>query len=384
MRRDRRLRAYVGVVLLTAGVVALLGVGSGPSWTLRLGYVGVASAWLVVGGLVLERLPGHAIGRVMLGFGTMMAAYVVSDVLIARDPTAPIAAVLAWLVGQLDGPLFLAVALLFLFFPTGLPPSPRWRILVWVDVIMAIGVTIGSAFRPGPFAYYPAIVNPFAIEGFSLLGIWEPAYLLLVGSVAISALSIIGRWRTGGPVERAQLKWVAAAAAVVAITMAAYAILFGPGRYNDIADLSVGLAFGSFAAAIGIAILRYRLFEIDRIVSRTIAYLVVTAALLASYAGVILLLQGPLGSMTGGETIPVAISTLVVAALFQPLRRRVQSLVDRRFDRARFDAERASSAFAERLREQVDIDAVTSDLRATVDAALRPTAMTLWVRRADA
>ena len=172
------------------------------------------------------------------------------------------------------------------------------------------------------------------------------------------------------------------AAVLVALAMGGYAFLVGPGKFNDIADLALGVAFGFFPIAIGIAILRYRLFEIDRLVSRTIAYVAITAVLLVAYTGAILVLQGPLGSVTGGDTIPVAVSTLVVAALFQPLRRRIQSVVDRRFDRARFDAERMSAAFAERLRADVDIESVTADLRTTVQAAVRPTHQELWIRRA--
>ncbi len=165
--------------------------------------------------------------------------------------------------------------------------------------------------------------------------------------------------------------------------MAGYAFVFGPGTFNEVADLAVGFAFAFFPIAIGIAILRYRLFEIDRLVSRTIAYGVISAILVSVYGSVILLLQGPLGSVTGGDTIPVAISTLVAAALFQPLRRRVQSVVDRRFDRARFDSEQTSAAFAERLRGDVDIESVTRDLGATVQGALRPTRQGLWIRAAE-
>jgi hypothetical protein len=203
---------------------------------------------------------------------------------------------------------------------------------------------------------------------------------LLIGSVVLSALSLIGRWRRGGPLERAQLKWVAAAAVLVAMAMGGYAFLIGPGKFNDIADLTMAFAFGFFPIAIGVAILRYRLFEIDRLVSRTIAYGVISAILVSVYGGVVLLLQGPLGSVIGGDTIPVAVSTLVVAALFQPLRRGVQSVVDRRFDRARFDAEQTSAAFAERLRGDVDIESVTRDLGTTVHGALRPTHQGLWIR----
>jgi hypothetical protein len=375
------LRILVGGLLLVSLAATVVGLGHGPASITRLMYVAVTGIWLAVSLLISERLPRHPIGRVMLGFGGLMAFYLFWDVVIALATGDPFVAVVAWVVSLLDGPLFLLVALLFLLFPTGRPPSPRWHAVVWFDLLSAAAVALGSAFKPGPFAYYAHISNPFAIPDFPAIALWEPAYLLLIGSVVVSAFSLIGRWRRGGLLERAQLKWVAAAAVLVALAMGGYAFLIGPGKFNDLADLTLGLAFGFFPIAIGIAILRYRLFEIDRIVSRTIAYGAMSAILVAVYGGAILLLQGPLGSVTGGDTIPVAISTLIVAALFQPLRRRVQSLVDRRFDRARFDSEQTSAAFAERLRADVDIESVTTDLRSTVHAALRPTRQGLWIRK---
>ena len=150
-------------------------------------------------------------------------------------------------------------------------------------------------------------------------------------------------------------------------------------------DLTVGLtiAVSVIPVSIGIAMLRYRLYELDRLVSRTIAYAVVTGLLVATYAGLILLLEGPLGSAAGGETIPVALSTLAVAALFAPVRRWVQRVVDRRFDRARYDAERTALAFSERLRDEVDLSTVTTDLHSTVRLAMAPTAMHVWLREAE-
>ena len=130
--------------------------------------------------------------------------------------------------------------------------------------------------------------------------------------------------------------------------------------------------------------LHYRLYELDRLVSRTIAYAVVTGLLLATYAGLILVLEGPLGTAAGGETLPVALSTLAVAALFTPVRRRVQRVVDRRFDRARYDAEGTAAAFSERLRDEVDLATVTADLDATVRTAIAPATMLVWLREGRA
>ncbi len=376
------LRVLVGGLSAATLVACVVGLGHGPGSATRLMYAGVAAIWLAVALTIIERLPGHRVGHVLLAFGGLMGFYIFWDVVISLTMGDPSVAVVAWVISLMDGPLFLLIAMLFLVFPTGRTPSRRWRIVMWFDVLAAVGVVIGSAFKPGPFAYYGQISNPFAIPGFPAIALWEPAYLALIGSVVLSALSLIARWRRGGSLERAQLKWVAVAAAFVAAAMGGYAALVGPGKFNDIADLLLGLSFGFFPIAIGIAILRYRLFEIDRLVSRTIAYLVITAVLAAAYAAAILVLQGPVGSIAGGDTIPVAVSTLVVAALFQPLRRRVQAVVDRRFDRARFDAEQTTAAFAERLRADVDIESVTRDLGTTVQGVLRPTRQGLWIRKA--
>ena len=196
------LRIVVGSVLVLTLLAAVVGVGHGPGSTTRLMYAGVAATWLAVALAIGERLPGHRIGRVMLAFGGLMAFYIFWDVVIAMPIGEPSVAVVAWVISLLDGPLFLLTALLFLFFPTGRPPSPRWRAVVWFDVLAAGAVALGSAFKPGPFAYYATISNPFAIADFPGIALWEPAYLLLIASVVVSALSLIGRWRGAGQLER--------------------------------------------------------------------------------------------------------------------------------------------------------------------------------------
>ena len=195
------------------------------------------------------------------------------------------------------------------------------------------------------------------------------------------------RWcgATARPVTRSTIKirWFAFAAGLAGPVFALYVISYLLGLPD--VDQSFREHRGprselAMPVAAGIAILRYRLYEIDRIISRTISYGVVTSLLVGAYALAILVLQGPLASLTGGQTIAVALSTLVAAALFQPLRVRVQRAVDRRFDRARFDAERTSASFAERLRVEVDIDAVTDDLRDTVRRSIKPAGLGLWLR----
>jgi hypothetical protein len=198
--------------------------------------------------------------------------------------------------------------------------------------------------------------------------------LLVLGAVALAV-----RWRRGTPIERAQIKWLVAATAFLVVAEVINVVTFRADQLNAVTVIATSAAIALIPIAIGIAILRYRLFEIDRLVSRTIAYTAVTAVLLAVFVGIILLLQTVLEPYTQGQTIAVAASTLVVFALFQPVRRRVQHAVDRRFDRARIDADQTSSDFAERLRHEVDIETVTSDLRGTVRAAIKPTGVSLWV-----
>jgi hypothetical protein len=380
MHANWPLRVIAALAIVATGVASVASLltrteGSWPPvWT------AVVAAYLAVGVLIVERRRGNPVGLILLAMGFLIATYAAADVVIQRPDASASAAYLAWLVSLMDAPLFAMVAYLFLLFPDGHLPSPRWR---WVGLAVLVFGSIsmiGTAVIPGPFPFYPEFDNPFGIAGTWVTGIMSVFYLLTIACVGAAVLSLIGRWRTGGPVERAQLKWVTTAAVLIAAVMVAYAILFGPRNFNDIADLAVGVALGFFPIAIGIAILRYRLFEIDRLVSRTIGYVVITALLVGAYASVILLLQGPLGAITGGETVSVALSTLVAAALFQPLRRRVQAIVDRRFDRARFDAERTTAAFSERLRGEVDIAALAADLDATVHASLKPRAVGLWIR----
>ena len=244
---------------------------------------------------------------------------------------------------------------------------------------MQLGTVIGYA-TPVP------VHNPIAL--LPDLPIWrvitsETVGLPILVMVVPAAISLVVRTRRSRGIERQQLRWIASAISFVVLAVAAgFAIgSLVPGSYNNgLAWMPATVAFPTVPIAVGIAVLRYRLFEIDRIISRTISYGAVTAALVAVYAGVILLLQAPLGAVTGGETVAVAASTLVAAALFQPLRRRIQVAVDRRFNRARYDAERTAAAFAAEVRDEVDPSHAQSALLAAVDSAIRPQGVAVWIR----
>jgi hypothetical protein len=203
--------------------------------------------------------------------------------------------------------------------------------------------------------------------------------LALIVAMALAVVAIAVRWRRGSHVERSQLKWLFAALIVAGLL---FPLTFG-GSAVDAPSVLTNLSVGSdllIPVAIGIAILRYRLYDIDRLVSRTVSWAVVTGVLVAVFAGVVVALQAALAGATQGETLAVAASTLVAFALFQPVRRRVQSAVDHRFDRARYDAQRTVDAFAEHLRNEVDLATLRTALIATADDAVRPVSTTVWLR----
>ena len=244
-----------------------------------------------------------------------------------------------------------------------------------------------ASFRPGPieFGWIEPVDNPLGMSGLRFLagdGSFNIMFLAYATAVVLATVGIVRRYRRGGPVVRAQIRWVAAAIATPMVLVVLLALSSGNDTINSVAWSAWIVSLVLPPIAIGVSIRRYHLYEIDRIVSRTIAYVVITAVLVCAYALSVVVIQGPLGTVTGGETISVALSTLVVAALFQPVRRRVQAIVDRRFDRARIDADRTTSAFSERLRDEVDIETVTTDLRETVRATVRPDRLGVWLREA--
>ena len=242
---------------------------------------------------------------------------------------------------------------------------------------------------PEIFAGYPVsawVRNPAAL--LPDLSIWRvitpgtvifPVLILMIAG----AVSLVVRVRRAGGTERQQLRWIAASFAVLMSAVVSGLVIgtLVPGSGDSgLAWIPAMVAFPTVPIAIGIAVLRYRLYDIDRIISRTISYGVVSAMLVAVYAGLVLVLQGPLGAITGGDTVAVAASTLAAAALFQPVRRRTQAAVDHRFNRARYDAERTIDALAARLRDEMDLPIVRSAVVDAVALSVEPTAASLWLR----
>ena len=365
------------------GVVMLA--DSAADFTAIVMFSAATASAVLVGLLLIVRAPGNRIGPLLLATGGLLAtAYGLSSYeLTGATETPPRAG--AALAGQISHVLFvlpivIALVVIPLVFPGGHLISKRWRPILWLLILALVARSI--AILVGP-SMVDELENPLHVAALEPLAAWLGAFASATSVIGFggAAAAVWVRYRHGDLIQRQQVKWLLAVAGLAAIFFPVAFIV----PVQELANVAFILGVGTLVAlpmAIAVAILRYHLYEIDRIISRTVAYLLITALLVAAYALAILLLQGPLGTITGGDTISVALSTLVVAALFQPLRRRVQAIVDRRFDRARFDAERTTAAFSERLRDEVDIATVTGDLDATVRAALKPTALGLWLREA--
>ena len=347
---------------------------------------GATASFVLVGLLLLlGRVTGNRIGSLLLLTGVLLAvAYglgVYGLAGAAQSPPWPGTALSFVLSDSIFvSPLVIALVGIPLVFPDGRLVSPRWRSLVWLAVIATMAQALSVILTPGTEGP-TSLPNPLGVG--SLAEVAAILGALSSGSSVLgfggAAASVWVRYRRGDPVERQQLKWLLAVAALAALFYPA-SFIIPDATVAGVFFILGSLTLSALPIAIAIAILRYRLYEIDRIISRTIAYVLITGVLLGAYTAAILLLQGPLGTITGGDTIAVALSTLVAAALFQPLRQRVQVAVDRRFDRARFDAERTAAAFSDRLRNEVDIDTIATDLRATVGGAIAPTRFGLWLR----
>lgn len=392
--RTRRI-VFVAVAWLTAlaGTVAMVVlVSSGGllagTW-FALGFAGLAAASITdasVGAILIVRRPGNVVGLVLLLAGNLLPATFLGFIggAVVEGRSTDLLAGIAAMVGSLGitPTLIVAGPLLALVFPDGRLPGRRWR---WPLGAIAVAVAVSSAvlvLRPGPVGNSLAD-NPFGIAAFSgTERIWEFAVSLMLAAIPAAMLlglaAVLVRLRRARGVELAQLKWFVAADVVVGVLLA-IAIADGaaePTAFDILAMWSLSLP----PLAVGVAIMRYRLFEIDRLIARTVSWAVVTGVLVIGFAGAVVALQAVLADLIQGQTIAVAASTLVGFALFQPLRRRVQSAVDRRFDRARYDAHRTVAEFADRLREEVDIATVTADLHATIQDAVKPRTVQLWIR----
>jgi hypothetical protein len=273
---------------------------------------------------------------------------------------------------------------LFLVFPDGRLPSPRWRPVAFYAAF-ALGSFVATvALLPGPLSGTPSVRNPVSPfpGAIGLDQVLLPLFALFFVAVVLSIAALVLRFRRSRGVERLQMKWIAYASGLYAVAVFLDStVLYKPfAKPFEIIDV---LMINAIPLAAGVAIFRYRLYDIDLLINRTLVYGLTTAAIGAAFLGGIVVLQTVLRPLTGGSELAVAASTLACFALFQPLRIRMQRFVDRRFSRSRYDAVRTLEAFGDRLRDEVDLDAVCTDLVDAVRNTVQPAHASVWLRARD-
>jgi hypothetical protein len=349
-----------------------------------------------LGAVIASRQGRNVIGWIFcfvaLSLGVLSTAYGYADyALYVSDDPLPGAVLAAWVPSWLFIPaVYVSTCYLFFLFPDGRPASPRWRPVIWAATIVAVVATLSTALEPGRLFSFPTVDNPFALGG--PLGrvavvASDITDLAAMPVFLVSLASMTSRLRQARGRERLQLKWITYAAALTA-TSFAVAFLAGslPEGWRAVSDsfFLLGVAgFASIPVAAGVAILRHRLYDIDRIINRTLVYGALTILLALVYFGGVAGLQTILRSLTGqGSQLAIVASTLAIAALFSPLRRRVQGFIDRRFYRNKYDARKTLEAFSSTLRDEVDLDRLAAELVEVARQTMRPAHAALWLREA--
>jgi hypothetical protein len=335
----------------------------------------VAVSAATVGAVLASRRPRHPVGWLLLALGLWFAYGYASWVLLAWRGAPPATGSAIKDIAVVV--MATCIGFILLLTPTGSLPSPRWR--WWARVAAAAPLVGLVSLALGPFREPDqSVANPLAVGALAgpLLVVRGVAFVVAGLAIPVGAWSLVVRFRRAGGVERQQVRWLAVAAAPVAAAVAALAALVLAGNEVALGWLP-GVCLAVLPLAIGAAILRYRLYDLDRIISRALAYGLLTVLLGLGYAGVVL---GFGRLLPQDSSLVVAGATLAVAGVFQPARRRIQRAVDRRFNRRRYDAAQTIAAFSDRLRQQTDLDTLTAELLAVVEETMQPTQASLWLR----
>ena len=376
--------AIVGIVL-GASLISTTS-PTGPAGLMSLPYS-------AMGALLVIRRPRTSIGWILVGLGAWFALIslpvTASPQQFAEGSVALPAALFAVVHAGLPASLFFLYAILVMVFPSGRLPAGRWGRLGRVGLGAGLVFTVTAYLMPEMIVGYPQgawVRNPIALlPDLSIWRVLNPSTVTIPVLILViaGAISMVVRARRATGTERQQLRWIAASFSVlIAAVVSGFVIAtLVPGSENGLAWTPAMMAFPTVPIAIGIAVLRYRLYEIDRIISRTIGYAIVTAVLAAVFLATNLVLQTWVAGVTGGSTVAVAVTTLLAATLFQPLRRVTQAPIDRRFNRARVDADRTLAAFGDRVRDEVQLGRLSSVVVEAAVDAVRPTEAGLWLRR---
>ena len=360
-------------------------------------YATVPAIWGIsfsaVGVVIASRRPENPIGWIFLlggffhGLNAFSSEYSTYALLTSPRPWLG-GAFFSWLFTWAFAPGFATFPLTLLLFPTGRPPSARWRLVLWLIAVGLASIVVPQAVAAWPLRGPALLGDPSGV----LENIGGPAEALLYAGVNIIGLSMLAsvvslalRFRRAASVERQQIKWLLYAGALTFImtaTVSPAAPFDLPGFVSAALEtILLPLALPSIPVAVGIAILKYRLYDIDVVINRTLVYGSLTVSLVLAYLGSVVLLQGALRGLTGQESqLAVVVSTLVIAALFNPLRGRIQGFIDRRFYRSKYDAAKTLEAFSAKLREGTDLDTLSDDLVGVVRETMQPAHISLWLR----
>ena len=353
-----------------------------------------------VGALIVMRRSDNLVGWLLaaLGVGLVLTFGGFGSAGIRTDqagPSDPLAGLFLWIGVVAFNPTIALVGLVMLVFPDGHLPSPRWRAPIGVGIVTILAATLVIAIKPGMFD--PTLPpNPFGLDH-PVIQAMAPvalavASLASLGSILLGAIAVGLRFRRARDDTRQQLKWFLGAVALVAVSIVPGIVLTSTPLTATTADASQEFGpmdiIGSASLAllpisIGVAILRYRLYDIDRLISRTVGWALVTVVIVAVFGTGIVAIEGVLSGVTNGETLAVAVSTLAAVSLFQPVRRRIQGMVDRRFDRAHYDAGLVIEGLTERLRDSLDLAALGREIVRVATETVRPASAAVWLRASD-
>jgi hypothetical protein len=355
-----------------------------PAWGFRGFTLIFGVSFVAVGFVVARNRPDNSIGWVFLIAGLLASVQFLgeqfADYAYYVRPGATAGHLAAWITGWIwTWAVGLMAIYLLLLYPTGRLLSRRWRPVAWLAPAAIAVASAAIAVSPGRLPNI-GIANPFGMRGLpdvnkTLNWALDPLFVLVV----LSAVSIAIRAKRSRGVEREQLKWIALAGGGLAVALAITPAT-NPASSELWEPIAVIVTMSALPVCAGIAIMRYRLYDIDRIISRTLGYAIVTGLLVAAYVGLVVLFQLATRPFTGASSLAVAASTLIVAAAFIPLRRRVQSVVDRRFDRHRYDAARTIDAFTARLRDEIEIGPLTEEIGRVVSDTMAPQHVSVWLR----
>jgi hypothetical protein len=351
-------------------------------------------AFPIVGALIASKRPTNPIGWICLAAGLFwMLIFLWGSIPSSLSAPVMIDALTQWLWVP---PVGLLGIYLILLFPDGRLPSRRWRPLAWFSGAVMVSASVALTLSPGPLPDHPGVRNPFGLEGYPMVAQVLPGVIALLPiCILASAVSLFWRYRHSGREVRQQIKWVAFAASFVGVVYLS-ALVIGlffapeanwgaesPPPLVDILLSAVLLSYAGVPIAVGSAVLKYRLYDIDVVINRTLVYGSLTAALALTYFGGVATTQAIFRALTGQEQQPqlaIVVSTLVIAALFTPFRRRIQRFIDRRFYRRKYDAAKTLASFSSRLREKTDLDSLRNEVLGVVRETMQPEHASLWLR----